>query len=110
MSQKSGEVNVEQVFVVNVLADSTKFSAKTFRKLFQRQANSVLSLSGKSLGISKGRRFDLSMDFQGLEVSRFTTFYNSGEKSQAKFNRELKLRLQACIVDVKDLMETVSAN
>ncbi|HAH24968.1 MAG TPA: hypothetical protein DCL77_14640 [Prolixibacteraceae bacterium] len=105
LSQTIGATVSNETFTVNVLSDSQTFSSRKFRSLFQHAANKVLQLDGKLLSISKGRRFKMSIEFEGLEISKFETFYNSNEKTVAKFNTNLKNRLEASIMDIKDLLD-----
>lgn len=104
LSQKGDNIDNKATFTVNIIEDAEKFSAKQFRKLFARAANEVLSLEGKSLGISKGRRFQMSLELEDVTVSEFTTFFNSNEKTQHKFNKDLKTRLNIAAMDLKDAL------
>lgn len=80
------------------------FSARVVRKLLQRGANNVLSLDSSKLAISKGKRFKLGLTFEGIKISEREFFYNSSDAQKKRFNKGLDAVLNACIMDIKDIV------
>ncbi len=93
-------------FVINIVNDAEiPFSAKYVRKSVQRAANNTLALGGKKLGISLGRRFKLSANFEGFEFKSLELYYNSSDAAKDRFNVALKAYLSALVIGVKEIME-----
>ncbi len=91
-------------FTISLVGEEQNFSARTFRKLFARCANNVLAIEGSKLAISKGRKFNLSITLGEVELSSYTTFYNSSQAARDRFNKALESRLNAAIIDIKDAL------
>ena len=96
-NEKSGKVSQ---FTINVIDQPDSFSAKYVRKALQSLVMKLVHNQSFSLGVSKGEKITVHVEFESLSVPFKPIYFGGGRGAD-----QLKEQLSIFVADLKELVK-----